>query len=208
MAVLFALSIAGSRVRHPIADRLRAVYTFGQPMTVCTPLPDWTEAVGARLFRYVNTRDLIPALPPAAWGPFTHFGHEYRYTLGEWQTAHTHVAPLTSVREIPKAVLAPFAREKQRGSYKYSLGDHAPHHYVAALRPPGGRPAGRPEAATGPELFPRVDNRQRKRRSDGLSPARADRRDRRAAMAARAPLAQRGPLSRSATAHGELARWA
>jgi hypothetical protein len=74
------VEIAGSRVRHPIADRLRAVYTFGQPMTVCTPLPDWTEAVGARLFRYVNTRDLIPALPAAAWGPFTHFGHEYRYT--------------------------------------------------------------------------------------------------------------------------------
>ncbi len=137
MALLFALSIVGSRARQAIADRLRAVYTFGQPMAVCRPLPQWTDAVGAKLFRYVTTRDLIPALPAAAWGPFTHLGHEYRYTLGAWQRADAHVAQLTSIREIPRAVLALFAREKQRGSYKYSLGDHAPHHYIAALRPPG-----------------------------------------------------------------------
>ncbi len=137
MATLFALSIIGTRAHRAIADRLRAVYTFGQPMAVCGPLPRWTNAIGEKLFRYVTPRDLIPALPAASWGPFTHLGHEYRYTLGAWQRADGHVAQLTSVKEIPRAVVALFARERRRDAYKYSLGEHAPHHYIAALRPPG-----------------------------------------------------------------------
>ena len=68
MAVLFALSIAGCQSLRAIDDRLRAVYTFGQPMAACTPVPRWTDAVGHTLFRYVIERDLIPA-QPASWGP-------------------------------------------------------------------------------------------------------------------------------------------
>jgi hypothetical protein len=137
MAVLFALSTVGRQPLRAIRDRLRAVYTFGQPMVACTPLPRWTDALAATLFRYVIERDLIPALPPVSWGPFTHLGHEYRYSDGEWRLSATQVAPLASLHEIPKALLALFAREKTRASFRYSLGEHRPHHYIAALRPKG-----------------------------------------------------------------------
>jgi hypothetical protein len=137
MAVLFALLIASRQSLRSIRDRLRAVYTFGQPMAACTPLPRWTDAVAGGLFRYVIERDLIPALPPVSWGPFTHLGREYRYREGAWHRSGTDVAQLASTRHIPRALLALFAREKERASLRYSFADHRPHHYIAALRPTG-----------------------------------------------------------------------
>ena len=74
MAVLFALSLASDE----LADGRRAVYTFGQPLTVAEPLPDGAREIAAKVFRHVNARDVIPALPARAWGRFTHFGNEYR----------------------------------------------------------------------------------------------------------------------------------
>jgi hypothetical protein len=137
MAVLFALAIAGSASCRTIADRLRAVYTFGQPMAACTPLPRWTDAVGRTLFRYVVERDVVPALPPASWGPFTHLGHEYRYSDGEWRRSSAQVIQLATLREVPRALFALFAHEKERASLRYSFSDHRPHHYIAGLRPAG-----------------------------------------------------------------------
>lgn len=137
MAVLFALSMAGRPSLRAIGDRLRAVYTFGQPMAACSPLPRWTDQAGAKLYRYVIERDLIPALPPASWGPFTHLGSEYRYSGGEWRRSATPVVQLARAGAIPRAVLASFAREKKRASSRYSFTDHRPHHYIAALRPEG-----------------------------------------------------------------------
>ncbi len=137
MAVLFALSIAGHESLRAISDRLRAVYTFGQPMAACTPLPRWTDAIGRTLFRYVIERDVIPALPPVAWGPFTHLGHEYRYGGGEWRPSGAHVPQLAGPREIRRALLALVAPEKRRASLRYSFGEHRPDRYIAALRPNG-----------------------------------------------------------------------
>ncbi len=137
MAVLFALSIAGRQPLRAISDTLRGVYTFGQPMAACTPLPPWTDAVAGRIFSYVIDRDLIPGLPPVAWGPFIHFGREYRYRDDVWRRARTPMVQLKSIREIPKAMLALFAREKQRASFRYSFTDHQPHRYISALRPKG-----------------------------------------------------------------------
>jgi hypothetical protein len=137
MAVLFALSMVDRQSLRPIRERLRAVYTFGQPMAACTPLPRWTDAVAETLFRYVIERDLIPALPPFSWGPFTHLGREYRYSGGQWCRSDSHVVQLARMGEIPRAMLALFAREKKRASLPYSFNDHRPHHYIAALRPKG-----------------------------------------------------------------------
>jgi hypothetical protein len=137
MAVLFALTLAGSREYGALAARLRAVYTFGQPMAVGGPLPRVADDVGRRLFRHITSRDLTPALPPAAWGAFTHFGHEYRHTNGEWLPSDVPVAQLTRMREIPRSLLAFFAKGTRRASHPYSLADHGPHHYLSALRPSG-----------------------------------------------------------------------
>ena len=134
MAALFALTVCANNAHRPLADRLRAVYTFGQPMAVAAPLPQATHEAEQKLFRHVIPRDPIPALPPAQWGPFLHFGQEYRYVNGEWQRAESPVAQL-ALKEIPRSVLAFFAPEKRRASARYTVDLHAPHHYIDALRP-------------------------------------------------------------------------
>jgi hypothetical protein len=135
MAALFGLTVSADSIHRSLADRLRAVYTFGQPMAIAAPLPQATHEVERQLFRHVIPLDPIPALPPAQWGPFVHFGQEYRYVNGEWQRAESPVAQLASLKEIPRSILALFVPEKRRASWRYSVDLHAPHHYIAALRP-------------------------------------------------------------------------
>ena len=137
MAVLFSLSLAGVAEHREIADKLRAVYTFGQPLTTGEPLPPLAEGVGRKLFRHINARDLVPALPAAPWGRFAHFGREYRCDDREWREASPPVAQLESLKEIPRALLAMFRTTRRRGSSRYSMADHGPHLYIAALRPKG-----------------------------------------------------------------------
>ena len=135
MALLFALSVSGTPEHDAIAARLRAVYTFGQPMAVAEPVPDLAREVGGTLYRHVLPRDVIPALPPAQWGSFAHVGHEYRYAEGAWRRSESPVAQLANMRAIPRSLLALFATAKRRAAARYSLGAHLPHHYIAALRP-------------------------------------------------------------------------
>ncbi len=88
MAALMALTLVHEpRYRH-ITDRLRGVYTFGQPM-VCgpdlaracmeLPGPDKTYILRNRLLRYIFDRDVVPALPPRPVGPYAPFGREFHY---------------------------------------------------------------------------------------------------------------------------------
>jgi len=135
MAALFALSLAGVAEHRAVAERLRAVYTFGQPMALIEPLPELARTVGRKLYRHITPRDIIPALPPARWGKFAHFGQEYRHSEGEWRRAENPTTRLASLREIPRSLLAFFSTAKQRDSSRYSMAEHAPHHYIAALRP-------------------------------------------------------------------------
>ena len=135
MALLFALSVADAAEHRAVAERLRAVYTFGQPMALVAPLPDSARAFGRRVFRHVAARDLVPTLPPTSWGQFAHVGHEYRLAEGEWRRADSPVAQLQHLREIPRSLLAFFATGKRRASARYAMGEHGPHHYIAALRP-------------------------------------------------------------------------
>jgi len=135
MAVLLALSLVGVANHRALSERLRAVYTFGQPMALIEPLPELARTMGRKLYRHVTARDIIPALPPARWGRFAHFGHEYRHSEGEWHRAENPTTRLTSLREIPRSLVAFFSTAKHRGSSRYSIAEHAPHHYIAALRP-------------------------------------------------------------------------
>jgi hypothetical protein len=137
MAALFALSIAANADQRPIADTLRAVYTFGQPMTAGEPLPSVARAVAQRVFRHVNARDPVPALPPLAWGRFAHFGHEYRFANDEWTASDKPVTQLKGIREIPLSFTAFVGTAKLRNASRYSIADHGPHIYISALRPKG-----------------------------------------------------------------------
>jgi hypothetical protein len=137
MAVLFSLGLVASLEDRPIADRLRAVYTFGQPLTIGEPLPRVAQEIGRRLYRYIMPRDIIPALPPVAWGRMGHFGNEYRYQDGQWQQSEAPIKQLSKAREIPPAFLSFFAPIKRRDTARYCTSDHGPHVYIAALRPKG-----------------------------------------------------------------------
>ncbi|HUJ15457.1 MAG TPA: lipase family protein, partial [Thermoanaerobaculia bacterium] len=135
LAVLFALSLCAPE-RRALADRLRAVYTFGQPMTVGEPLPEAARVVSAKIFRHVLARDIVPLLPPAGWGVFAHIGREFRYENGAWHLQKNVAQPL-SVREIPRAMMAAIAPAKRADTAQYTAAVHPPHHYISALRPPG-----------------------------------------------------------------------
>jgi len=137
MAVLFALSIASDDATRDIAERLRAIYTFGQPLAVGEPLPASVAAIGAKTFRHVTARDVIPALPAAGWGRLTHFGHEYRRIGNEWQLADAPMEQLQNLRELPRTIFAAFETIGRRKPSRYSLADHRPHEYIELLRPPG-----------------------------------------------------------------------
>ena len=135
MAVLFGLAVANNGRHQAIVDRLRAIYTFGQPMALCAPLPPWVDEVGRKLIRHVRPRDPVPSLPPTQWGPFVHIGEEFRFDGEKWRRSDTPVTPRSRKREIPRSMLALFAPEGQRRAYRYSVGEHGPQHYIAALRP-------------------------------------------------------------------------
>ena len=137
LAVLFALSISDEIDVRAIAKNLRAVYTFGQPMTVGGPLPDAVRSMSPRIFRHVLPRDIVPLLPPAGWGDFVHIGHEYRQEKGGWHLQNAPAAPLVSLRDLPRAFVTALAPSKRSGGSTYSVADHGPHHYISALRPPG-----------------------------------------------------------------------
>lgn len=135
MAVLFALSVMGTAEERAVAKRMRAIYTYGQPIATMDPLGDVARQVGRTLFRHILARDIVPVLPPAKWGPFVHIGHEYRWLDDAWQKSDEPVAPLRNVRELPRAFGLLVAPAKQRQSGHYTVREHGPHHYIAALRP-------------------------------------------------------------------------
>jgi len=137
MAILFALSIAVDESSRDVADRLRAIYTFGQPLAVGETLPPRLAAIGEKTLRHVSARDVIPALPAAAWGRLTHFGHEYRNVGGEWKLADVAVQQLQTLRELPRSIFAALETVARRKPSRYSLADHRPHEYIGLLRPPG-----------------------------------------------------------------------
>jgi hypothetical protein len=137
MAVLFSLSLVGNTEEGALADRLRAIYTFGQPMATGEPLPEFARSVAQKLFRHVNARDPVPALPPLAWGRFAHFGHEYRFANGEWKASDKPMAQLKSISEIPRSLLALVGTARRRDASRYSMAEHGPHEYISALRPKG-----------------------------------------------------------------------
>jgi hypothetical protein len=146
MAVIMArmLLMSSNKAYQDIARKLRAVYTFGQPM-VATPKSAadsellFTEK-NVPLLRYVYKKDPVPALPPHDAGDYEHFGEEFRYDEKNGYAASKTTEQIRGVPEILSAAL-PFALDKLPAlrwlPWPYDLEDHLPHHYVSSLIPDG-----------------------------------------------------------------------
>lgn len=166
MAALMGVMIRHERkYKEAFADRLKAVYTFGQPMIgdhafaeACQSDPFLRENV----IRYVYDGDVVPHLPSTASGPFKHFGREHLYRIphlrnsvlstltnsrcasqprkGHWEARRHPSAQMTGLLGIPLSAMAFIARrfEATRSlPAVYSIDDHLPQHYISALTPPG-----------------------------------------------------------------------
>lgn len=87
MAAVLGLMLRTNRDYEAIFRKVRAIYTFGQPMIGDPDLAarcENDEELGSRLIRYIHARDVVPSLPPKPSGEFKHFGQEYRYGAAPW----------------------------------------------------------------------------------------------------------------------------
>ncbi|MGW5863910.1 lipase family protein [Streptomyces sp. NPDC055239] len=88
MAALMGVVLMHEPRYAAVAEKLRAVYTFGQPMlggpdfaAACHRACDrrGVHVLRDRLIRYIYDRDVVPALPPRPVGPYAPFGREFHY---------------------------------------------------------------------------------------------------------------------------------
>lgn len=135
MALLFGLMLSDGAMHRHLAGRLRALYTFGQPLAL-DAAPGLLPALESKVFRHVITGDPIPVLPPASWARLTHIGREYRYAGDEWRRAEVPSDQMRSARAIPQLILGGLGPARRSAS-RWSFREHAPHRYLAALRPAG-----------------------------------------------------------------------
>ncbi len=146
MAALMATMLVTDARYSPLVERLRAVYTFGQPMIGSPAFARACDAhhfLGHDVIRYVYRRDVVPSLPPDASGPFAHFGPEHRFDKDWPWTPSGHVTQqmghLIGLVETPLAFVGRRIRVLRDLPFRYSIDDHGPQHYISSLAPPGVR---------------------------------------------------------------------
>lgn len=149
MAAMFGVMMETNPAWDEVRRRIRAVYTFGQPMIGDPAFAhECSRAIGKKVFRFIHAHDVVAALPPKISGPFAHFGDEYqlfRAANGAWKPPQHNREPMGQVGhlfELPLAASAFLARQirpLRDIPFQYSLDDHGPQHYIAALTPPGVR---------------------------------------------------------------------
>lgn len=66
-----------------IASKIRAIYTYGQPMVGSPRFAEQCRRMDGffdrNLIRYIHLRDVVPHVPPRETGRFQHFGQEWLY---------------------------------------------------------------------------------------------------------------------------------
>jgi hypothetical protein len=142
MASLLGIMLRTDPNFSDFAERLQMVATYGQPMVGSPELAQACQAddfLATRVVRHVYRDDVVPHLPPRDSGDFDHFGAEWRFDGKRWvATGPTQqMANLVGLLEMPMSYLSRRIELLRRVPFRYSLDDHLPHHYIAALTPPG-----------------------------------------------------------------------
>ena len=145
MAAMLGVMLVTEPAYAALLPKLRAIYTFGQPMIGAPALAKACGEhpfLGTRLIRYVYGQDLVAALPPLISGEFAHFGQELKWVdgpAGEWRRSAEPTRQLRSVLGLPLAAvgfLAHRLRRFQNLAFAHAVDDHGPQNYIAALTPP------------------------------------------------------------------------
>lgn len=158
MGVLMALTLVANTNNNDlkkVGGKLKAVYTFGQPMIGDHEFSEYCEKVlDGKVLRYIYRQDVVPRVPPdLSEGTFEHFGVEYRknHRDAEWW-----YSPKSTVRGGWRVLLTPVSWLERRvylSSLRqvaswlrqtlYSIDDHAPHYYIATFENPPEDSSGR-----------------------------------------------------------------
>jgi hypothetical protein len=164
MAAMMAVMLRHEKkYRDDITSRLRAVYTYGQPMIGDPAFARACENdrfLYDQVIRYIYDSDVVPHLPPMTSGPYRHFGREYHYRVphvrntvldlarhphdgreGRLEERDTPVRQTASLLGGAGLAVLSFIGNRLRPLRSlpavYSFEDHRPHHYITALTPPG-----------------------------------------------------------------------
>ncbi|MGI5443090.1 lipase family protein [Streptomyces shenzhenensis] len=163
MASMMAVMLRQEKKYATIADLLKGVYTFGQPMIGDPSFARACESDGElsrKVIRYIHGDDVIPHFPPVTAGPYMHFGREYRYRIshlresvsgwlrymgsphqeqtGVWQETDKYTSQMSSFLGFALGASTLAARKSQilrALPVVYSLEDHLPAHYIGTLTP-------------------------------------------------------------------------
>jgi hypothetical protein len=161
MAALAAFRIVKDPAYAPIRERLRGVYTYGQPMVGNKLFAEECEKdafLGSRVFRHIFKNDIVPVLPPSLAGEFQHFAPEYHSVndKGGWratkpgdyvkQLSHFSgpaviAASAFAINQVPiLRKIAEVAHQVpviERAGLVYSLYDHGTGNYIQTSQPAG-----------------------------------------------------------------------
>lgn len=163
MAVLSAFRILHDPDYAGFKERLRGLYTFGQPMVgspelarLCREDERFAPFFEDAYFRCVYERDVVPHLPPGLSGPHQHFGNllvsdgvtdgtpQWTPGRGTTEQVRSFTAMLAAatdvvVEQIPLwRDIASIARRLpivRQSDLIYSFYDHSPSYYVACSQP-------------------------------------------------------------------------
>jgi len=152
MALLMAMMVRKTQPGTDygrIADKLKAVYTFGQPMVASQQLADELQQdrfFRDQLVRHIYNRDIIPQLPPL--GDYAHFGQEYQYDVhaGCWHRNESLTVQLTDRQawlDVVATLMSLWRPARAVALFEGRVGiterihDHYPERYVAAAAPSG-----------------------------------------------------------------------
>ena len=148
-AAMLAIMLLSEPRYKPIVSKLKAVYTFAQPMITSPKLAEKCNAndfLRERVIRYVYKNDIGPQLPPKESGAFRHFGTEYQYKPqgggGAWNLNKEPRKQLSNVLALVTNPLSFLARQfklTRDVPFHASVNDHLPQYYIAALTPRGVR---------------------------------------------------------------------
>jgi hypothetical protein len=137
-AIMGILLVADDAYRTLIFPKLKAVYTYGQPMIGSEALAEACDDhpfLGKRVFRYVYEKDPVPHLPSTDTGRWANYGiqSEYDSAARSWGVTPP-VAQMHFIGELLEA-FASFPAWQipllQRMPFKYRIDDHRPEHYIA-----------------------------------------------------------------------------